>query len=193
MSNEITRIQRQFHTHSLTCTMSMTLTTHTHREQRLLEQTHIIVEASCLSTLTLRLFESPLNNLDPLGSGKTHESRSYDVIWIKGQDCDAYTARLPVAFEQTPALFVLTYWSSYRTVEKQRSWSQKHRMDHFLLWTVKWSFKMLQSFSKKRKCLNVQRLCDNKTLCFQYLCHHVFFIAFEIKYIWAIYFDIFFR
>lgn len=121
------------HTHLLTHTMPLTLTTHTQGEQCLSEQTHIIVQASRSSTLTLRLFESPLNNLDLLGSRKTHESQSYDVIGVRGQDCDAYTVRLPVVFEQTPTLFVLTYWSSYRTIEKQRTWSQKHRMDHFLL------------------------------------------------------------
>ncbi len=121
------------HTYSLTHTMPMTLTTHTHREQCLSEQTHIIVQASCSLTITLRLFESPLNNLDLLSSRKTHESQSYDVIGVRGQDCDAYTVRLPVVLEETPTLFVLTYWSSYRTIEKQRRWSQKHRIDHFLL------------------------------------------------------------
>ena len=133
------------HTHSLSHTMWVTLTTHTLRERCLSEQTHIIVQASRSSTLTLCLFESPLNNLDLLGSRKTHESQSYDVIKVRGQDCDAYTARLPVAFEQTPTLFALTYWSSYRTVEKQRRCWQKHRIDHFLLnCQVKFSYYSLQ-------------------------------------------------
>lgn len=94
---------------------------------------HIIVKASRSSTLTLCLFETPLNNLDLLGSGKTHKSQSYDVIRVKGQDCVAYTARLAAAFEQALALFILTSWNSYRILETQRSWSQKHTMTNFLL------------------------------------------------------------
>lgn len=45
-------------------------------------------------TFNLCLFENTLNNLDLLGSAKTHNSQPYDVIRVREQDCDAYTVRL---------------------------------------------------------------------------------------------------
>lgn len=107
--------------------------TYTQTAAPLRANTHNCPSLSHSSTFSPCLFENPLNNLDLLNSAKTQESQSYDVIRVTGRDCDAYTARLPMVFEQAPTLFSLTYWSSYRTVGKQRSWSQKHRIDHFLL------------------------------------------------------------
>lgn len=117
---------------SFTQTHSLTLPKHT-QTALLRVNTHNCPSLSHSSTFTLCLFENPLNNLDLLGSAKTHGGRSYDVTGVIGQDCDAYTARLPVAFEQTPTLFMLTYWSSYSIVEKKRHRSQKHIIDHFLI------------------------------------------------------------
>lgn len=93
--------------------------TDTHKAEPLSK--HIIVKASHSSTLTLYLFECPLNNLDLLGSQKTHKSLSYDVIEVRGQDCDAYTCRLASAFKQTLALSALNYWSNDRIVETRRN------------------------------------------------------------------------
>lgn len=65
--------------------------THT-QNRRLSVQTHIIVRRSHSSTLTLGLFESPLNNLDLAGSRKTHESPHMMSSGVRGRDCDASTA-----------------------------------------------------------------------------------------------------
>lgn len=76
--------------------MSVTLTTQTHtqRQRCLSEQTHIIVQASSSSTLTLCLFESPLNNIDLVGSRKTHET----VIWChRGQRAGLWCLHIQTA------------------------------------------------------------------------------------------------
>lgn len=91
-----------FSTQLLFQNWSAAAATHTGWEQSLWEQTYMIVEASHSSTLTLSSLESQLNNLDLLSSAKTSKSQSYDVIGVRGQGCDAYTARLPAVIQQKP-------------------------------------------------------------------------------------------
>lgn len=111
---------------------SVGLAAHTSWELSFSHQTYIIVQASRFSTLTLCLFESPLNNLDLQSSGTTYKSQSYDVIRVRGQGCDAYTARLPAVFWQNPDFILLDLLVQIQDW-RETSWIQKHRMDHFLL------------------------------------------------------------
>lgn len=102
LKDENVRAYTQTHAHTRSCLFNTIalrigrpLRPHIQTEQSLWEQTYMIVEASRSSTLTLWPLESPLNNLDPLGSARTYKSRSYDVIGVKGQGCNAYTASHP--------------------------------------------------------------------------------------------------
>lgn len=110
-----------------------TAATHTGWEQSLWEQTYMIVEASHSSTLTLCSLESQLNNLDLL-SKDVQESVVW-CHWVRGQGCDAYTARLPAVILQKPDFIGLVPMQNCR---ETRSGLSTWLLERWLSKKIRW-------------------------------------------------------